>query len=116
MTGTKLRMIFTAPLRRLDHRLRATRPAGAALIICVALLVILAILGTAVVSRARIDRYDSRQHSANTQIDLLLDGIVDMTKAAVISDLFDSKGNYRPAPPVNAGAADTYDNWDCATV
>src|SRR4051794_13961845 len=98
--------VIAAPLRRIDRRLRAARP-GAALILVVAMLVILSLMGTAMITRARLDRYSVQQHSARTQTDgLVVDTIVEYAEKAVLEDLFDAANNYRPA-----GSA-TYDHWD----
>src|SRR5688572_13413480 len=71
---------------RLEARLRNARPASV-LILVVALLVLMALIGTAWLSTARVDRYTTRQASANTQIDLLVDGVVNMVKGAQVDDL-----------------------------
>ena len=89
----------TNPVRRLldavQRRFVRSRP-GSVLILVVALLVLIALAGTALISTARVDRYAVAQHSANTQIDLLVEGVVRMTKAALIDDLF-AGNKYRPA-------------------
>src|SRR5688572_29278987 len=71
---------------RLEARLRNARP-GSVLILVVALLVLMALIGTAWLSTARIDRYAVRQSAANTEIDLLVDGVVSMDKAAHLGDV-----------------------------
>src|SRR5438874_9712183 len=93
------------PLRRLvaapSRRLRLARP-GSVLILVVALLVLIALIGTAYISTARIDRYTAHQHSANTQVDLLLDGLINTVQSAITSDLFDiTTGKYRGEPGPN---------------
>lgn len=78
------------PLKRLGARLqarfRSARP-GSVLVLVVALLVLMALIGTAWLSTARIDRYSTRQAINNTQIDLLVDGVVNMVKASQLDDL-----------------------------
>src|SRR5688500_10399484 len=87
---------------RLEARLRNARPASV-LILVVALLVLMALIGTAWLSSARVDRYTTRQASANTQIELLVDGVVNMVKAAQVADVVagavarPASGRYIPA-------------------
>lgn len=70
---------------RIQRRFRTARP-GSILILVVALLVLMALIGTAWLSTARIDRFATRQAAANTQIDLLVDGVVNLVKAGVEQD------------------------------
>ena len=82
--------IFRLPLlQRLERRFRRSRP-GSVLILVVALLVLLALLGTAYINTTQTDRYSSAQNSFNTEIDLLLQGVEDMTRAATVNALFGS--------------------------
>src|SRR5947199_8680132 len=81
-------------LSRLQRRFRVSRP-GSVLILCVALLVLLALIGTAMISTARVDRYSSQQHSYNTEVDLLVEGVKSMAQAAIVNDLWDTS---RPTP------------------
>lgn len=69
--------------------------AGSVLILVVALLVLMALIGTAFMTMAQTDRGASAQHNFNTEADLLLEGAVNVVKSTVISDLF-SAGAYRP--------------------
>ena len=69
----------------------------------VVLLVLLALIGTAFVATARIDRSAAGQNTANTQIDLLLQGAENMANAILIDNLFGPGGAYRPTGPVVAG-------------
>ena len=101
-------------VRKLFHgtrsSLRRARP-GSILILVVALLVLVAIIGTAALSTNTIDRYATGQNNANTQIDLLVEGVKNMAKAVIVSDIKDSAAGaayYRPAP----GLAKTYEHWD----
>ena len=64
----------------------------------VALLVLMALIGTAYISTARYDRGSAMQNSDNVQIDLLVDAVRTLCKTAVTGDLFDGNGNYRPLP------------------
>src|SRR5687768_16007937 len=61
---------------------------GSVLILVVALLVILALIGTAWMVTTRNDRYTTVQNTANTQIDLLVEGVVALVEAEILSDLF----------------------------
>jgi hypothetical protein len=72
---------------RLHRRLQHARP-GSVLIMVVALLVLLALVGMTLVTTTRIDRYSTAQHASNTQIDLLLEGVVSMSTASLVDDLF----------------------------
>ncbi len=72
---------------RFDQRLRRSRP-GSVLILVVALLVLLALLGTAYINTAQTDRYSSQQNSFNTEIDLLLQGVENITQSGVAASVF----------------------------
>jgi hypothetical protein len=76
-------------LDRLERRFRRSRP-GSVLILVVALLVLLALLGTAYINTTQTDRYSSAQNEFNTEIDLLLQGVENMTRAATVNALFGS--------------------------
>jgi hypothetical protein len=65
------------------HRLRR----GSVLIIVVALLVLMAVIGTAYVSTARVDRGAAATGSFNTEIDLLIQGVEDMAQIAISQDV-----------------------------
>src|SRR3954468_2103625 len=79
------------PLRRLldaaQRRFRQARP-GSVLIMVVSLLVLLALIGTAAMSTARVDRAASRQHVANTQIEILAESVKQMVIGQLVNDLF----------------------------
>src|SRR5688572_7137861 len=95
------------PIRRLTSRLQAryrkARP-GSVLILVVALLVLMALIGTAFLTTARNDRYAAQQNTHTTHIELLTKGVVNLDKAAQVADLR-SAGLPRPA-------GHEYDNWD----
>lgn len=84
------------PTRRLAGRLRTARP-GSILILVVALLVLMALIGTAWLTTARIDRHSSQQNSYNTQIDLLLQAAVNLAKSEIADDVY-AFGAHRPRP------------------
>ena len=68
------------------RRFVRARP-GSVLILVVALLVLMAIIGTAFMSMAQNDRVTSVQHENNTEIDILLDGVVNVVKGLLVSDV-----------------------------
>ena len=68
---------------------------GSVLILVVALLVLMALIGTAYMTMAQFDRISAAQHTFNTEVHLLLDGVINQVKATVTGDLFLS-GQFRP--------------------
>src|SRR3954464_11258760 len=74
-----------------QRRFARARP-GSVLVMVVALLVMLALIGTAAMSTARVDRMSSVQHVKNTQLDIMADGVKNMAVAEVVADLFGSAG------------------------
>lgn len=72
-------------------KLAATRR-GSVLVLVVALLVLLALVGTAYLTTTRFDRAAGVQHVTNTQIDLLVDGVRRITEGTISGDLFDGSG------------------------
>lgn len=91
-----------------QRRFRRARP-GSVLVMVVALLVMLALIGTAAMSTARLDRMSSVQHVKNTQLDILAEGVKNMAIAVVVSDLFGSGGGMYRDPYTDAT---TYDHYD----
>jgi hypothetical protein len=79
----------SAIFERAERRLRRARP-GSVLILVVALLVLLALLGTAYINTAQSDRYSAAQNSFNTEIELLLQGVEEMTRTAAVDAVFSS--------------------------
>ncbi|HYO10569.1 MAG TPA: hypothetical protein VER17_16495 [Tepidisphaeraceae bacterium] len=97
-----------AALRRLPG-LRGRR--GSILIMVVAVLVLLALMGTAFISTARIDRQGAVPLNASTVqevIDGLLPSLKTMAEDAVLNDVTTVTGGYRPAGDLD------YDHWDYA--
>ncbi|MGH7176924.1 MAG: hypothetical protein ACREJC_06065, partial [Tepidisphaeraceae bacterium] len=89
----------------------AARRRGSVLILCVALLVLIALIGTAWMSTVRTDLFASQQHTANTQIDLLVEGVKNMSKAVIAGSLFDN-GATAPNPKFRTAEAGTnYRNY-----
>src|SRR5688500_11322291 len=84
----------TNPIGRLldavQRRFARSRP-GSVLIMVVSLLVLLALIGTAAMSTARIDRVGAAQHATNTQLEILADGVKQMVLAQLVEDLFGQK-------------------------
>src|SRR5205807_6740262 len=78
-----------------QRRFARSRP-GSVLIMVVALLVLMALIGTAYITMAQSDRYASQQNQYNTQIDLLVQSVVSMVKGTVGQELFVNT-RYRPA-------------------
>src|SRR5258706_5399956 len=70
-----------------QRRFRRARP-GSVLVMVVALLVMLALIGTAAMSTARIDRISSVQHVANTEIDMVAESVKQMVIGRLVNDLF----------------------------
>src|SRR5580693_8633450 len=94
-------------LRKIDRRFQLTRP-GSVLILVVALLVLMALIGTAFLSTQRSDRYNVVQNTNNTEIDLLLEGVKNMAKATIVGSLNDPSLPF-PYRPANSSIAK---NWD----
>src|SRR5437868_302349 len=83
--------LLTRLLEAAQGRFRSARP-GSVLIMVVALLVLLALIGTAAMSTARIDRMSSKQHVVNTQIEMLADSVKQMVIGQLVNDLFPADG------------------------
>lgn len=81
----------TQPLRHLldraQKRFIRSRP-GSVLILVVALLVMMALIGTAYMTMAQFDRGTAIVHSFNTEVDLLLDSVINQAKGTVTGDVF----------------------------
>jgi hypothetical protein len=69
---------------------------GSVLVLVVALLVLMAMMGTAFLATARNDRYQSAQNVTHTQADLLVDGMMNQTVSILVADLFSPDRKYRP--------------------
>ena len=103
---------FVRPSRA-ARRLVVTRR-GSVLILCVVLIVVLALIGTAMLSGARIDRYATQQHGTNTQIEMLVEGARQIAQGAVVNDLFDGQSGAfrRAAEQSQLNPSTTYDHSD----
>src|SRR5688500_17597287 len=73
------------------------RRRGSILILVVALLVLMALIGTAWISTARVDRSAAVQTMHNTEVEMLIDGAVNMAKGAITADAGDG-GQLRRGP------------------
>ncbi len=78
------------------------------MILVVALLVLLALMGTAFISSARNDRTTAVQHANNTEVDLLLEGVCNVVKSSIVAGLFDSS----VTPSFRNPASANYRNYD----
>lgn len=99
---------LTRPVRKALDRAqrRFTRSrSGSVLILVVALLVLMALIGTAYMTMAQFDRVAATQHTFNTEVDLLVEGVINQVKGVIGGDLFVG-GQFRPAT-VATGAATT---------
>lgn len=88
-------------MNKLAPSLRLCRN-GSALILTVMLVVLLALIGTAFMATARTDRYSAQLNAENAQVDLYVDGVVNIAKSLIVNDLFDVGGwdngkHFRPA-------------------
>jgi hypothetical protein len=93
------------PSRPTPHR-TPRRKSGSIMIMVVALLVLMALIGTAYIATARLDRGSASQNADNVQIDLLLQSVLNLCKTSVSSDLFDASQNYRPIPRLPTSVID----------
>lgn len=71
-------------IRRIDGRLTKARP-GSVLILVVALLVLLALMGTAYMETTRVDRHSSVQNAFNTEIDLVIDAVCKIEQQMILN-------------------------------
>ena len=69
---------------------RPRKQRGSILILVVALLVLMALIGTAWISTARVDRTATILQTTSTQADLLIDGVVNTVRDRLVSDVSDS--------------------------
>ena len=84
-------------LRTRRSKLPRRKRAGSVMIMVVALLVLMALMGTAWIATVRTDRGASAANVANTQSEMLLQGLKEITTAKVgIDSVYDTKGNWRP--------------------
>ncbi|QOV91769.1 ComEA family DNA-binding protein [Humisphaera borealis] len=101
---TRLRSAFGL-LNAAHRRFRRAR-SGSVLILVIALLVLLALIGTAFITTTGNDRDAATQHKYNTQIEMLVQGVKDLMINAIVTkvaptDLATGKATYRPAIPLS---------------
>ena len=101
-------------MQQMQNKRRRFLRRGTIMIMVVALLVLLALMGTAWIASVSTDRGTSRSNTHNTQADLNAEALADMVKARVgLSDLMGvtASGNtiFRP----RAGSATPYVPWTC---
>lgn len=94
----------------MSHRIPSlpVRRRGSILIMVVALLVLIALIATAMISTTTADRFGSVQHQNNVQVDLLVLGAKEIVKAEVMKDLYGTVAGvanpvYRPGFAVGTG-------------
>ncbi len=81
------RRLFLRPVRylgRIEERCVRARP-GSVLILVVALLVLMAMMGTAFISTSRSDRFSSQQNSFNTEVDLLINAVCKIEQTRILN-------------------------------
>jgi hypothetical protein len=79
---------------------------GSMLIMVVVILVLLALIGTAMISTSRVDRVGTVQHSVNVQVDLLFESVKRLAVDSIRADLFGKSGAtsyYKPAQGLGTG-------------
>jgi hypothetical protein len=69
---------------------------GSILILVIALLVMLALIGTAFISTTRIDRAAAAQGTANTETDLFSNSVQNLAVNAIVNDMFTTGGLQKP--------------------
>ena len=105
----KDRSPFRGLLGRAQKSFARSRP-GSVLILVVALLVLMALIGTAYMSMAQQDRVISAQHTNNNEIDLLMDGLANILRSSVATELF-NQGKYRPGAGYNVPNSNGYNHY-----
>src|SRR5436190_15977216 len=93
-----IRQRFLMSKRSPSSRRNPRRKSGSIMIMVVALLVLMALMGTAYIATARYDRGGAQQNQNNVQIDLLVQSVANMCKTTVAGDLWDGNDIYRPVP------------------
>lgn len=99
--------------------IRRSRRGGSVLILVVALLVLMALVGTAFIVTARTDRASARLHTHNVQADMAVQSAVNMVTAELTEDLFGPIGPpqfnfakpYRP-PTLEGDFVGEFETWD----
>jgi hypothetical protein len=80
---------------------------GSILILVIALLVMLALIGTAFISTTRIDRTAAAQGTANVETDLFTASVQNLAVNSIVNDMFAAGPLHSPDPFVSAPAANS---------
>ena len=91
------------------------RRSGSVLILVIALLVLLALMGTAFISTSRNERGTAVQNVSNTEADLLLASMKAAVESTVAGDRFGfaiGGSAFAPASPLFTPSNNTFANWD----
>ena len=102
---------FTRRFKRVLTRLERARP-GSVLVLVIALLVLMALIGTAFISTAHIERYSATQNTYNTQLDLFSQGVNDLAEAAMLRKIQPSGAPFRQGTSSTATATSAYSPWE----
>jgi hypothetical protein len=102
---------FARRLNRAKARVRRARPASM-LIFVVVLLVLMALIGTAFISTARVERYAATQNTYNTQVDLFSQGMLNLAQGAMLRKLNGNTGVFRQASSATATTPGVYYPWE----
>ena len=86
---------FNRLLDRLRLRYQRARR-GSVMILVIALLVLMALIGTAFMTTVRTDRLSSTTHTYNTQIDLLVEGVIAMSRDSIVDTVLGTGRQFRP--------------------
>jgi hypothetical protein len=94
-------------MNRAGARFRKARPASV-LILVIALLVLMALIGTAFITTARTDRYSATQNTYNTEVDLLIQGVLGLADGPMVRKIQGISGNFRQAASSTSTVGDSY--------
>jgi len=101
-------------LDRAGARLRKARP-GSVLILVIALLVLMALIGTAFITTAQVERYSATQNTYNTEADLLVQGVLGMAQAPMVSKVQGSQGYRIASSATNTATTGLYYPYESPT-
>src|SRR5436853_2065202 len=97
----KLRQMLSRPWERLEQRFRSARP-GSVLIMVVALLVLLALMGTAYLASARLERATVTNDTAQRQLNEVMRGYLDQLVNQAQSLITRDAGTWYTTPTLSA--------------
>ena len=69
-------------------------------------------IGTAFISTARVERYSATQNTYNTQVDLLIQGVLGQADGPLVRKVQGISGNFRQAVSSTINAGDQYNHWE----